>query len=93
MLSLGTEIHNSQHLNRRKRPTCSSCLEAGLTHLILELLVLCGDGLPDGDKASHSHTHCLAHPVYGRLGTLRLLWLVLMVDQSCDLQKSVEKGK
>ncbi|TNN85815.1 hypothetical protein EYF80_004062 [Liparis tanakae] len=47
--------------------------EEGLTHLILELLVLCGDGLPDGDEASHGHAHCLAHPVYGRLGLTFML--------------------
>lgn len=66
---------------RERRPTCSACLEAGLSHLVLQLLVLRRDGLADGDEASHGHVDRLAHPVYGSQGALRLLWLVFMVDQ------------
>lgn len=73
-------------------PTRPARLEAGLTHLILQLLILCGDGFPDGYKTSHSHAHCLAHPVYGCKGALGLLWLVFMIYQSGDLQEHV-KGK
>lgn len=51
-------------------PTCSARLQAGLTHLILQLLVLRGDGLPDGDETPHGHIHRLAHPVDGCQGAL-----------------------
>lgn len=74
-------------------PTRSARLEASLTHLILQLLILCGDGFPDGYKTSHSHAHCLAHPVYGCQGALGLLWLVFMIYQSGDLQEHVEEKK
>lgn len=76
-ISVKCWVHSKTQL---KRPTCSACLEAGLTHLILQFLVLCGNGLPNGDKTSHSHVHCLAHPVYGCQGALWLLWFVFMVD-------------
>lgn len=67
--------------------TCSASFEAGLTHLILQLLVLCGDGLSDCYKTPHCYTHRLAHPVYSCQGALGLLWLVFVVDQSGDLQE------
>lgn len=77
---------------RAKMPTCSACLEAGLTHLILQLLVLRGDGLPDGDETPHCHAHCLTHPVDGCQGALGLLRLVFMVDQRGDLQDQKKKS-
>lgn len=77
----------------RPTPTCSPRLEAGLPHLVLQLLVLCRDGLADGDEAPHGHVHRLAHPVYGRQGALRLLWLVLVVDQGCYLGEQEEKQR
>lgn len=55
---------------RERRSTCPACLEAGLPHLVLQLLVLCRDGLANGNKASHGHVHRLAHPVYGCQGAL-----------------------
>lgn len=76
-----------------KYSTCSACLKAGLTHLILQLLVLRGDGFPDSNKASHCHAYRLTHPVYGCQGALRLLWLVFMVDQSGDLCGKKERGR
>lgn len=50
--------------------TCPARLKAGLSHLVLQLLVLRCDGLADGNKASHGHVHRLAHPVYGCQGAL-----------------------
>lgn len=67
-------------------PTCSAGLQAGLAHLVLQLLVLRGDGLAHGHEAAHRHADGLAHPLHGRLGALRLLGLVLVVDQGGDLQ-------
>lgn len=67
-------------------PTCPPCLEAGQAHLVLQLLVLCGYGFTHSDEATHSHTDSLAHPLHGPEGLLRLLGLVLMIDQGGNLK-------
>ena len=65
--------------------TCSAGLKAGQAHLLLQLLVLRGDGLPHGHEAAHRHAHRLAHPVDGGQRALRLVGLVLVIDQRGDL--------
>lgn len=66
--------------------TCSAGLQAGLAHLVPKLLVLRGDGLAHRHEAAYRHADGLAHPLQGCLGALRLLGLVLVVDQGGDLQ-------
>lgn len=73
--------------------TCPARLEAGLSHLVLQFLVLRCDGLAHGNEASHGHVHRLAHPVYGRQGALGLLRLVFMVDERGYLEERTENTR